>query len=113
MNRVSFEGIGAVVATFFAEGSVAPGKVVKVKHNGVVAPCGSGDNICGLALSNENGCAGVQVRGFATVSFSAPLSLGRVTLSADGTGGVMESVAGSEFLVVAVDSADQSAVILL
>lgn len=55
MNKVSFEEIGAVAATFFAQKEVKAGQVVKMTGNGQVGPCSAGDKFCGVALSNENG----------------------------------------------------------
>ena len=73
MNKVSFEEIGAVAATFFAQKEVKAGQVVKMTGNGQVGPCSAGDKFCGVALSNENGCAGVQVKGFCPVAKSPHL----------------------------------------
>ena len=105
MNKVSFEEIGAVAATFFAQKEVKAGQVVKMTGNGQVGPCSAGDKFCGVALSNENGCAGVQVKGFCP---------------ADGAGGVQtatagaeESPSGVECLVVSTDTAGKRAVICL
>lgn len=39
MNKVSFEEIGAVAATFFAQKEVKAGQVVKMTGNGQVGPC--------------------------------------------------------------------------
>ena len=56
MNKVSFEEIGAVAATFFAQKEVKAGQVVKMTGNGQVGPCSTGDKFCGVALSNEKSC---------------------------------------------------------
>ena len=53
MNKVSFEEIGAVAATFFAQKEVKAGQVVKMTGNGQVGPCSAGDKFCGVALSNR------------------------------------------------------------
>ena len=42
MNKVSFEEIGAVAATFFAQKEVKAGQVVKMTGNGQVGPCSAG-----------------------------------------------------------------------
>ena len=88
MNKVSFEEIGAVAATFFAQKEVKAGQVVKMTGNGQVGPCSAGDKFCGVALSNENGCAGVQVKGFCPVAVTGSIDLGWNVLAADGAGGV-------------------------
>ena len=114
MNKVSFEEIGAVAATFFAQKEVKAGQVVKMTGNGQVGPCSAGD------LSNENGCAGVQVKGFCPVAVTGSIDLGWNALAADGAGGVQtatagaeESPSGVECLVVSTDTAGKRAVICL
>ena len=66
---------------------------------------------------NEFGFAlfgGVQVKGFLTVSTTGTVNLGRVSLEADGTGGVQAATTGGvTALVVSVDSAAKTAVICL
>ena len=120
MNKVSFEEIGAVAATFFAQKEVKAGQVVKMTGNGQVGPCSAGDKFCGVALSNENGCAGVQVKGFCPVAVTGSIDLGWNVLAADGAGGVQtatagaeESPSGVECLVVRTDTAGKRAVICL
>lgn len=114
MSKVSFDDIGAVVATFAAKDDVKPGQVVKITANGEVGACSANDAFAGLALSTRGGFAGVQVRGFFTVSTTGTVSLGRVSLAADGSGGVQAaSTGGAPALVVSVDSAAKTAVICL
>ena len=120
MTKVSFEEIGAVAATFFAQKEVKAGQVVKMTGNGQVGPCSAGDKFCGVALSNENGCAGVQVKGFCPVAVTGSIDLGWNALAADGAGGVQtatagaeESPSGVECLVVSTDTAGKRAVICL
>ena len=110
MNKVSFEEIGAVAATFFAQKEVKAGQVVKMTGNGQVGPCSAGDKFCGVALSNENGCAGVQVKGFCPVAVTGSIDLGWNALAADGA---EESPSGVECLVVSTDTAGKRAVICL
>ena len=65
MNKVSFEEIGAVAATFFAQKEVKAGQVVKMTGNGQVGPCSAGDKFCGVALDPmRTGAPAVQVKGF-------------------------------------------------
>ena len=45
MNKVSFEEIGAVAATFFAQKEVKAGQVVKMTGNGQVGPCSAGGQV--------------------------------------------------------------------
>ena len=114
MSKVSFEDIGAEVATFAAKEDVEPGQVVKITANGEVGACTSGDEFAGLALSVRRGFAGVQVKGFFTVPTTGSVTLGRVNLEADGAGGVQTASAGGvSALVVNVDSTAKTAVICL
>lgn len=116
MKQVSFEEIGAVVATFQAQEGVKAGQVVKITGNGQVGPCGAGESFCGVALSCEDGYAGVQVSGFAAVAVSGAAALGWTELTADGAGGVKTAAqgdAGSKVLVVEMDQAGERAVVCL
>ena len=56
-SKISFEGIGEVVATFACGEGVAPGQVVKVTEDGTVGACAATDKFCGVALSAEDGYA--------------------------------------------------------
>jgi len=114
MNKVSFGGIGEVVATFYAGETVTPGQVVKMDGDSTVAGCGDGEAFLGVALSNECGCAGVQVRGFMTLPYSgtAPAA-GPATLAADGLGGVKTAGSGVTCTVVSVDGAAQQIIVYL
>lgn len=113
MRKISFEEIGAVVATFYAKENVAAGEVVAMAQDSQVGSCVAGEKFCGVALSKLNGCAGVQVKGFVTVKTQENLAMGKVKLAADGHGGVKADAGGESYLVASVDSAAQTAVICL
>ena len=105
-NRVSFAGIGEVMATFYAGEDVKAGHVVKLGGDSTVAACADGEGFCGVAVSVKEGCAGVQVEGFADLSCSdSGVAVGRVALAADGSGGVKKAAGGQEYWVVANDGA--------
>ena len=114
MKKISFEDIGAVVATFAVEDGVQGGQVVKVTGNGQAGPCSAGDPFCGVALEGRGGFAGVQLKGFAQVKTTGAVDLGWTKLEADGTGGVQATASGGrEYLVVETDSAALTAVLCL
>ena len=114
MSKVSFEDIGAVIATFAAQDSVKPGQVVKIAANGQVGACSAKDAFAGQAQSVRSGFAGVQVKGFLTLPVTGSVALGRVSLEADGTGGVQTATTGGvTALVVSVDAAAKTAVVCL
>ncbi len=113
MNKVSFEEIGAMTATFYAESSVVAQRPVKMTGDGTVGACSEGDRFCGVALSNEKGFAGVQVRGFIMLPYTGTLTVGFCHLAANGTGGVTGNANGGSYLVVSVDAAAGTAVICL
>ena len=113
MSSISFDGIGAVTATFIADEGVQGGQVVKMTGGGQVGPCKAGDVFAGVALTPRAGLAAVQVKGFCQVAASG-LTVGRALLAADGKGGVKAAAAdaaGVEALVVSVET--DSAVICL
>lgn len=112
MSKISFEDIGAVVATCQAADDVQGGQVVKLTGNGAVAPCSAGDAFCGMALQPRGGLAGVQFKGFVTVPYTGSLQVGWATLAADGSGGVKNADSGVSAQVVCVNT-DGTAVICL
>ena len=67
MKRVSFDGIGQVLATFEAEEGVKAGQTVEMSGDGTVKLCANGKRPAGVAVAVRDGCAAVQVRGFVTV----------------------------------------------
>ena len=113
--KVSYEGIGEVMATFQAATGVAGGQVVKMSDSGKVAACSAGDRFCGVALTPVADYAAVQVSGFAEVRYTGTKpAVGFARLAADGAGGVkVDATNGGEVLVIAVDSTATTAVILL
>lgn len=106
-SKISFEGVGQVAATFYAPETVKAGAVVKLSGDSAVALCAAGDAFCGVALADSrDGCAAVQVSGFAAVACADDaVTVGSVTLAADGNGGVKKVTDGKEYLVVADDGA--------
>ena len=112
MSKISFEGIGEMVATFVCEEGVAAGQVVKMTDNGTVGPCGDGEAFCGVAMEPRKGGAAVQVKGFVTVPYTGELTLGWATLAANGSGGVKANSTGVQALVVSVDGVDTAVVCL-
>lgn len=114
MAKVSFEGIGEVVATFKAKSGLAKGQVVKVTGAGEVGACAAGERFCGAALSVDGGLAAVQVKGFAALPCTGVLSAGWSKLSANGSGGVKADPAnGIEYLVVGSDMMAGTVTVLL
>lgn len=109
--KVSFEGIGESVITFYNDGDngAVAGVPVKISGNGEVSACGAGERFFGVALAGEGDFAAVQVQGFVQLIYSgnAP-SVGFVQLAADGSGGVKAVEAdGGEFLAVEVDTTNK------
>ncbi len=109
-SKVSFEGIGEVMATFYAENGVAAGQVVQLSGDSTVGPCEAGERFFGAAVSVKDGYVGVQVEGFAQVTCKdTSVTAGYVALTADGNGGVKKvstasgsTDVGNEYLVVAI-----------
>lgn len=118
MVNISFEEIGGVVATFYADWDVQRGHVVGLSGQKKVGVMAEGQAVCGVALEvSQDGMACVQVRGFATLEYSGEgVAPGWVALVSDGSGGVRKAgagEAGQERLVVETDPAAMTAVVLL
>lgn len=109
--KVSFEGIGESVITFYnSESSAATAGVpVKMSANGEISACADGDRFLGVALDCNEDFAAVQTGGYIEVSYSgtAP-AVGYVSLAADGTGKVKAAESGGgQFLIVEVDTTNK------
>ena len=113
MKKVSFEEIGELTVTFYAQTGVNAGQVVKLAGDSMVGTCAAGDRICGLATCSDGECAAVQVKGFAEIPYTGAVTVGWNKLAADGEGGMTVNESGSDYLVVSVDSASDTAVICL
>ncbi len=100
MKNISYDGIGAVVATFNVESSVAAGTVVKVSDSCTVASCGEGELFAGVVFDCETPLAAIQLEGFVTVTCTGVIDLGYVSLVGDGDGGVKVASGGVTCLVV-------------
>ena len=107
--KVSFEGIGECVATFYNSTSAPAqaGQPVKVGESGTVAACSDGEAFLGVAVAADGDFSAVQLQGFVTLPYtgSAPTP-GFVTLGADGSGGVKTvGTGGRGCWVIQVDTA--------
>ena len=97
MAKVAFDEIGAVTATFLTTGALEKGDVVEVTGEKTVGACTDGGRFCGAAVDvASDGVAAVQVGGFLRVKVSGEgVAPGRVSLVADGDGGVRKASAGT------------------
>ena len=114
--KVSFEGLGECVATFYnnAANGARAGAPVKMSGRGEVSACANGERFFGAALTGEGDYCAVQTKGYFEFAYSgtAP-SFGFVKLTCNGSGGVKTDAAGGEFLVVELDTAAKVVGILL
>ena len=91
-NKISFEGIGGQLATFYAGEGVLPGQVVKLSADATVAPCGAGERFFAVAVNVREAAAAVQVGGFLRLPCSdSTVTVGYMNLTADGSGGVKKA----------------------
>ena len=112
--NISMKGYGENTATFGTDGIVCASHTVKMAENFTVAPCQSGDEFIGIAVNVRNNIASVQLDGYTKVTFSgtAPV-VGYCSFVADGNGGVKVSEGAREYLVTDVDTANNTAGIIL
>ena len=108
--KVSFEGIGESVVTFYnsTTSAATAGVPVKMSGNGEVSACTDGNRFFGYALSCDSDFAAVQTAGYIEFGYTgtAP-AVGFVKLAANGVGGVKVTETGGEFLVVDVDTVNK------
>ena len=107
-NKVSFDGIGEVAATFRADDKVMKGQTVKLDATGKAVPCADNDRFAGVAMTAaRDGCATILIGGCVTAAVSGDgVTCGHMGLVADSQGGVKKDAgsAGGEYLVVAVEN---------
>ena len=115
--KVSFEGIGENVITFYND-MLKPaelGNPVKMSANGEVSACSSADRFFGVCIDSDTDYAAVQTAGYIHVNYSGETAptVGFVKLAADGNGGVAVNSAGNELVVIDVDTANSIIGIML
>lgn len=112
--NISYEQIGHLSVTFPADGC-KESAVCKINSTGKAGACSAGDGFIGVVESVNGTQAGVQVAGFAQVSYSGSSTPtpGYVKLSADGSGGVKVDTAGVGYWVVRVDSTAKTLIVKL
>lgn len=99
--NVNFNGYGENVLTFIADNSVTnSGALVKISDNGTVAKCGMGDVFCGVCVNVRNGCAAVQLSGYALLPAAGTISVGYTKVAVNSAGRVVANENGREVLVV-------------
>ena len=103
---VSFGGLGEEFATFETYGTISAGMPVKMYGNGKVQACADGERFIGIAVdAAEDGCASVQMKGYAELPYSgtAP-AVGIVKIAAAAGSKVKVNDAGGEYIAVTVDT---------
>ena len=111
----SMNGFLEATATLKAADGLAVGQAVKISANQTAAPCAAGNVPCGVCNELRGGYAGVQLAGYAKLSYSgtAP-AVGYTQLAADGNGGVKAASSGGKFYtVLEVDSAKSTLGLIL
>lgn len=114
--KVSFEGIGESVITFYNSKTAAAGAgaPVKMSGNGEVSVCADGDRFFGVALACDTDFAAVQTDGYVELAYTgtAP-AIGFAKFVSNSAGGVKTAETGGEFLVVDVDTVSKTIGLML
>lgn len=103
--KVSFEGLGELVATFINGGDAKKGKLVKLGDNATVSAASDGAVFAGMCISANEGFADVMLSGCVTCPYTgtAP-AVGYAKLVSAGDGAVKSASGGREYLVLKVDA---------
>ena len=114
--KVSYEGVGEVMATFEAE-NVIEGEVVCMADSGRVRSCADGEDFCGVvaAVSEDRTSATVQIGGVAYIPcYDAEWpAAGYCRLCADGNGAVRVDENARERLVLSVGQSGNGMAVVL
>ena len=110
----SYEQIGTVCATFSCTPEVKVGQVCHMFGNNCVCMADVDSDFDGVIVGRRELCAAVVVRGFVTVPYTGvPPFVGNTRLRADGTGSVHVANEGKSYLVVNVDTDNQTVTFLM
>ena len=111
--NISYEGIGYLAVTMPTNGC-GEGHVCALNYEGKVMSCPNGENFFGVVVTTDGYRAHVQMEGFAKVAYTgtAPMP-GLVNLVANGYGGVTINSDGRMYLVVSVDTTEETLVLKL
>lgn len=108
--KVSFEGIGENIVTFYnskTSGAMA-GTPVKMGGACEAAKCADGERFFGVAVAGDMEFAAVQTKGYVELPYSGPEpAVGFGKLAASGTDGVKTAETGGEFLIIDVDTTNK------
>lgn len=105
----NFTGFNTKEVTLAVSGNVTEGTPVKLSTNGDAAPCTPEEKFCGICSAVREGYASVIMTGYAVASYSGTTpAVGFNKLAANGNGGVAVNENGREYLVVGVDSAEET-----
>lgn len=112
---IKFNGLMNEVATFKVASKITAGTPVNVSANDTVAASASGAAFCGVAANYNNGLQGVQLRGYALLSYTSTApTVGYSLLVANGAGGVkVDATNGKAYLVVNVDTTAKTVGVIL
>lgn len=111
---MNYNQIGDVTATFRTSGNVLVGDLVSLKENSTVQAAAADEEIIGVCVSKNGIYAGVQVRGGVTVACAdSALKVGYRQLKAVADNKIALGTAGAYHLVVSVDTAAETAMVLL
>ncbi|MGN0537655.1 MAG: hypothetical protein ACI4M3_06730 [Acutalibacteraceae bacterium] len=111
--KVKFDGYGEKLLTFECTESVKAGDLVKIVGSETVGVCSSGDKFIGVCKTVRDGFASVQLSGYIELPYSDSITVGNAVLTADGSGGVKISESGTSYWVIAVDTVNKTAGILM
>lgn len=107
---VAFKGFNEKVLTLQTSATISAGTPVSMSSNATVTSTSSGDAFIGIAGSQRGNYIDVHLNGYVKSSYTgtAP-TVGKVTLGANGSGGVkVVASGGTTCLVLNVDSTNST-----
>ncbi|MDD5795694.1 MAG: hypothetical protein PUD24_01985 [Oscillospiraceae bacterium] len=101
---INFSGYGENALTFYGNGSLKKGMLVKITSNGTVSACASGENFCGVCADVNGDYATVVMSGFVKVPAAKTITPGYQKIAASASDTVTTSTTGREYLVIESDA---------
>lgn len=103
---VAFNGFNEKTLTFKTSQTIDKGTPVSISANGTVVKATSGSEFIGIVKSQRDDLVEVQLYGYVKSAYTSTApTVGKVTLGANGTGGVkVVTSGGTTCLVLSVDT---------
>lgn len=111
---ISNKGFNEGIITLYVETDTSVGIPVVMTESHTCGSAADGDTFIGVLANERAGVGAVQVCGYVKLPYSGTdPELGVIEIAADGNGGIKQMSGGKKVTVIGINTADQTAEILM